>query len=51
VEYYESRLAKLDFNREEIARLNKNVEEDISAKESAKSKWAELGSRDLIVPS
>ena len=46
--YYESRLAKLDFNREEIEQLDKNVEEviedeeDISAKESAKSKWAEL---------
>ncbi|MEO8616168.1 MAG: hypothetical protein ABI600_13570 [Luteolibacter sp.] len=26
-------------------------EGDISAKESAKSKWAELGSRDLIAPS
>jgi type I restriction enzyme, R subunit len=46
--YYESRLAKLDINREEIDRLNKDVEEviedeeDISARESTKGKWAEL---------
>ena len=46
--YYESRLAKLDINREEIDRLNKDVEEviedeeDVSARESTKGKWAEL---------
>jgi type I restriction enzyme R subunit len=46
--YYESRLAKLDINREEIDALNQNVEEviedeeDISARESTKGKWAEL---------
>ena len=46
--YYESRLAKLDINRAEIDALNKDVEEviedeeDVSARESAKSKWAEL---------
>ena len=46
--YYESRLEKLDINREEIDRLNKDVEEviedeeDVSARESTKGKWAEL---------
>ena len=46
--YYESHLAKLDINREEIDRLNKDVEEviedeeDVSARESTKGKWAEL---------
>jgi type I restriction enzyme R subunit len=46
--YYESRLAKLDINREEIDRLNQDVEEviedeeDVSARESTKGKWAEL---------
>jgi type I restriction enzyme R subunit len=46
--YYESRLAKLDINREEIDALNQNVEEviedeeDLSARESTKGKWAEL---------
>lgn len=46
--YHESRLAKLDVNREEIDRLNKDVaeviedEEDVSARESTKGKLAEL---------
>jgi type I site-specific restriction-modification system R (restriction) subunit len=46
--YYESRLAKLDINREEIDALNKNVEEviedeeDVAARENTKGKWAEL---------
>jgi type I restriction enzyme R subunit len=46
--YYESRLAKLDINREEIDRLNKDVEEviedeeDVAARENTKGKWAEL---------
>ena len=46
--YYESRLAKLDINRAEIEELNKEVdeviedEEDISLRESTKSKWAAL---------
>jgi type I restriction enzyme R subunit len=46
--YYESRLAKLDINREEIEKLNKDVdevvedEEDLAAREGAKSKWAQL---------
>lgn len=46
--YYESRLAKLDINRAEIDALNKDVEEviedeeDVSARESTKSKWAAL---------
>ncbi|MEO5714941.1 MAG: hypothetical protein ABIT37_15790 [Luteolibacter sp.] len=31
--YYESRLAKLDFNREEIEQLDKNVEEVIEDEE------------------
>jgi type I restriction enzyme, R subunit len=45
---YESRLAKLDINREEIDALNDEVEEviedeeDISAREQTKSRWAEL---------
>jgi type I restriction enzyme, R subunit len=45
---YESRLAKLDINREEIDALNDEVEEviedeeDISAREKTKSRWAEL---------
>ncbi len=46
--YYESRLAKLDINRAEIDKLNKDVdevvedEEDATAREGAKSKWAQL---------
>jgi type I restriction enzyme, R subunit len=46
--YYESRLAKLDINREEIDALNQDVEEviedeeDIAARESTKSKWTQL---------
>ena len=46
--YYESRLAKLDINREEIDRLNKDVEEviedeeDLATREKTKGKWAEL---------
>lgn len=46
--YYESRLAKLDINQAKIAELNQDVdeviedEEDIAARENAKSKWAEL---------
>ncbi len=46
--YYESRLAKLDINIEEIEALNQEVEEvledeeDIIEKEKAKSKWATL---------
>lgn len=46
--YYESRLAKLDINREEIDRVNTDVEEviedeeDLAAREQTKSKWAEL---------
>ncbi|MBE0500879.1 MAG: type I restriction endonuclease subunit R, partial [Desulfuromonadales bacterium] len=46
--YYESRLAKLDINRTEIDELNKNVdeiiedEEDVSAREQVKSRWAQL---------
>jgi type I restriction enzyme R subunit len=46
--YYESRLAKLDINREEIDALNQDVEEviedeeDVAARESAKSKWTQL---------
>lgn len=46
--YYESRMAKLDINREEADWLNKDVEEviedeeDISARESCKGKWMEL---------
>jgi type I restriction enzyme R subunit len=46
--YYESRLAKLDINQAEIDKLNQDVEkvvedeEDVSARENAKSKWAEL---------
>ncbi len=45
---YESRLAKLDINREEIDALNDEVEEviedeeDIAAREKTKSRWAEL---------
>lgn len=53
--YYESRLAKLDINREEIDRLNKDVEEvieneeDVSAKESTKGKWAKLmGAKERV---
>lgn len=61
--YYESRLAKLDINRDEIDALNKNVEEEIedeeiedeedgSARESTKGKWAELaklvGSKERV---
>ena len=51
--YHESRLAKLDINREEIDRLNKDVEEliadeeDVSARESTKGKWAELAKQEL----
>ena len=46
--YYESRLAKLDINSEEIEELNREVdevmedEEDIAAREQAKSRWAQL---------
>lgn len=46
--YYESRLAKLDINREAIDELNKDVEEviedeeDVAARENTKSRWAEL---------
>ncbi|MCF7675641.1 MAG: HsdR family type I site-specific deoxyribonuclease, partial [Akkermansiaceae bacterium] len=46
--YYESRLAKLDINREEIDALNKNVEEviedeeDGNVRENTKGKWAQL---------
>jgi type I restriction enzyme R subunit len=46
--YYESRLAKLDINREEIEALNQDVEEviedeeDVAARESTKSKWTQL---------
>lgn len=50
--YYESRLAKLDINQAEIEKLNEEVdeilfdvgedEEDLSAREKAKSKWAAL---------
>jgi type I restriction enzyme R subunit len=46
--YYESRLAKLDINREEIDALNQDVEEviedeeDVAARENAKSKWTQL---------
>jgi type I restriction enzyme R subunit len=46
--YYESRLAKLDINQAEIEKLNKEVdevmedEEDVNAREKAKSKWAAL---------
>ena len=46
--YYESRLAKLDINREEIDALNQDVEEviedgeDVAARETVKSKWARL---------
>lgn len=46
--YYESRLAKLDINQAEIEKLNEEVdevmedEEDFSAREKAKSKWATL---------
>ncbi len=46
--YYESRLAKLDINREEIDALNKDVEEviedeeDAAARETVKGKWTQL---------
>jgi type I restriction enzyme R subunit len=46
--YYESRLAKLDINREEIDELNQEVEEviedeeDVAARENTKSKWTQL---------
>jgi type I restriction enzyme R subunit len=46
--YYESRLAKLDINREAIEELNDEVEEviedeeDINLREQTKSKWAAL---------
>ena len=46
--YYESRLAKLDINRDAIEELNKEVEEviedeeDIALRERTKSKWAAL---------
>ena len=53
--YYESRLAKLDINREEIDRLNKDVEEviedeeDVFARESTKGKWAKLvGAKERV---
>ncbi|WP_108819914.1 type I restriction endonuclease subunit R [Pseudovibrio sp. Alg231-02] len=46
--YYESRLAKLDINADEIEKLNHDVdeviedEEDVSAREKAKSQWSNL---------
>jgi len=46
--YYESRLAKLDINREEIDALNQDVEEviedeeDVAARETVKSQWTQL---------
>ena len=46
--YYESRLAKIDINREEIEALNQDVEEvvedeeDVVAREGAKSQWSQL---------
>ncbi len=46
--YYESRLAKLDIRQDEIEHLNEEVdeviedEEDVTARESTKSKWAAL---------
>ncbi|HEX8454121.1 MAG TPA: type I restriction endonuclease subunit R [Longimicrobium sp.] len=46
--YYESRLAKLDINQAEIERLSREVEEvvedeeDVAARERAKSEWATL---------
>lgn len=46
--YYESRLAKLDINRDAIEELNEEVEEviedeeDIATRERTKSKWAAL---------
>ncbi len=46
--YYESRLAKLDINQDQIDKLNQDVEEviedeeDVAAREDTKSKWAEL---------
>jgi len=46
--YYESRLAKLDINQEEMEALNDEVdeviedEEDLASRESTKSKWAAL---------
>ncbi len=46
--FYESRLAKLDINREEIDALNEEVdevveeEEDVSEREKTKSRWSEL---------
>jgi type I restriction enzyme R subunit len=46
--YYESRLAKLDINKAAIEHLNEEVDEvienedDVSARESTKSKWAAL---------
>lgn len=56
--YYESRLAKLDINKEEIETLNDDVdeviedEEDIASREKTKSHWAALeklvGSKDRM---
>jgi type I restriction enzyme R subunit len=46
--YYESRLAKLDINQNEIETLNEEVdeviedEEDVATRESTKSQWAAL---------
>jgi type I restriction enzyme, R subunit len=46
--YYESRLAKLDINQADIEKINNDVdevmedEEDLSAREKAKSQWAAL---------
>ncbi|MCP3943539.1 MAG: type I restriction endonuclease subunit R, partial [Desulfobacteraceae bacterium] len=46
--YYESRLAKLDINRDEIEALNGEVEEviedeeDVNQREKTKSQWAAL---------
>lgn len=45
--YYESRLTKLDINNNDIARLNKEVEEvveeeEVSNRERLKSRWSQL---------
>lgn len=55
--FYESRLAKLDINREKIDELNKEAEEvleedEIEQRENTKSKWAQLvklvGAKDRL---
>ncbi len=56
--YYESRLAKLDINREQIEALNEEVEEviedeeDMAARENVKSRWTQLaklvGAKDRL---